>query len=65
LKVILFLLLCVITLLFLRRWRAREQTGAAPRGTADTPPPAASPEEIVDVSFEECDAPDTAPKSGR
>jgi hypothetical protein len=59
LKLLLFLLLCLVTLLFLRRWGTPRRRPVSPQEPA---PPAAAPEEIVDVSFQECDAPEPASK---
>ena len=54
-RLLIFVLLCVLTITLIRSFRSTERkTGDADRHTKRSRRPAASPDEIVDVNYEEC-----------
>lgn len=63
-RLLLFSLLCLLVFLFIRRWATQAPRQHAPRPTRSSKP-AAKPEEIVDVSFEEHESADPAAGRGR
>jgi hypothetical protein len=63
-RLLLFSLLCLLVFLFIRRWAMLAPRSAA-RRSSEAPKPAASPDEIVDVSFEEHESSGTTPGRGQ
>jgi len=57
-RLLIFVLLCILAVTVIRSFRAavRKTGDASPRATRSRPP-AASPDEIVDVDYEECGSP--------